>query len=456
MRIALLLVSLALAAPASAQVDVSSLQEAAVGWLQRYIRVDTVNPPGNEIAGARFLASILDAEGIPYEIVESAPGRGNLWARLKGGSEPALILLHHMDVVPADRRFWKTDPLSGDISGGYIYGRGALDTKSTGIVHLAAFIALHRSKVALTRDVIFMATADEEAGGDFGVGWLVKNKPELFRGVGAVINEGGGGQVAGGRPQFGIEVTQKVPYWFRLTARDEPGHGSRPRETSSVTKLVAGLEQLRQHEFEVRIIPAVDAYFKGMAPTAGPKWQPRYANMAAALRTPGVIAELQRDNPGLHSLIRNTCSMTRLGGSDKINVIPAEAWAEIDCRLLPDQDPKLFVNELRNVLGKDVQIEQLMGFTPASSSADTALFGILRDVSQQHVPGASVTPAVMAGFTDSHFLRDLKIPAYGYTPTVVPLEDSGGVHGNNERISVENIRRGVLMMRDIVWRFAVN
>jgi acetylornithine deacetylase/succinyl-diaminopimelate desuccinylase-like protein len=220
MRTVLLLLSLALAVPASAQVDVSSLQDAAVGWLQRYIRVDTVNPPGNEIAGARFLASILDAEGIPYEIVESAPGRGNLWARLKGGSEPALILLHHMDVVPADRRFWKTDPLSGDISGGYIYGRGALDTKSTGIVHLAAFIALHRSKVALKRDVIFMATADEEAGGDLGVGWLVKNRPELFKGVGAVINEGGGGQVAGGQPQFGIEVTQKVPYWFRVTARD--------------------------------------------------------------------------------------------------------------------------------------------------------------------------------------------------------------------------------------------
>ena len=308
----------------------------------------------------------------------------------------------------------------------------------------------------MKRDVIFMATADEEAGGEFGVGWLVKNRPELFKGVGAVINEGGGGQLSGGQPQFGIEVTQKVPYWFHLTARDEPGHGSRPRETSSVTKLVAGLERLRQHEFEVRIIPAVDAFFKGMASNAPAKWRPRYANMASALRTPGVIAELQRDNPGLHSLIRNTCSMTRLGGSDKINVVPAEAWAEIDCRLLPDQDPKLFLNELRGVLGSDIQVDTLMGFTPAASDAGTSLFGILRDVSQQHVPGASVTSSVSAGFTDSHFIRDLKITAYGYTPTVVPVEDSGGVHGNNERISVENIRRGVLMMRDIVWRFAVN
>jgi acetylornithine deacetylase/succinyl-diaminopimelate desuccinylase-like protein len=302
-----------------------------------------------------------------------------------------------------------------------------------------------------------MATADEEAGGNFGVGWLVKNRPQLFKGVGFVLNEGGGGgETPGQRPQFGIEVTQKVPYWFHLTAHDEPGHGSRPRETSSVTRLVGALERLREHEFEVRIIPAVDAYFKGIAPNAPAKWQRRYANMAAAVRTPGVIQELQRENPGLHTLIRNTCSMTRLGGSDKINVVPAEAWAEIDCRLLPDQDPKAFINELRGVLGPDIEIETLLGFTSAVSSADTRLFSLLREVSQEGAPGATITAGVSGGFTDSHFLRDLGITAYGYSPAVIPLADAGGTHGNNERISVENVRRGVAMMRDIVWRFAVN
>jgi len=437
--------------PASAQTNLASLQDEAVAWLQSYIRINTVNPPGNEIAGARFLAGILEKEGIKYEIAESAPGRGNLWARLPGGGEPALVLLHHIDVVPADARFWVTDPLSGEVRDGFIYGRGALDTKSLGILQLAAFVALHRSKTALARDVVLMATADEEAGGDYGVGWLVKNRPELFKGVGAVLNEGGSGQ---GGTHIAVEVTQKVPYWFRLTARGEPGHGSRPREASAVTRLVAGLERLRRHEFEPRIVPSVDTYFKGIAPAAPQKWRSRFANMAASIRTPGVLEELQRDNPSLHALLRNTCSMTRLGGSDKINVVPAEAWAEIDCRLLPDQNPQAFLNELRGVLGDEINVDTIMGFTPASSSPSTPFFGVMRDVSGQYFPGLPVVPAVMAGFTDSHFVRDLGIPAYGFSPVSIPEADAGGVHGNNERISVENIRRGVAMMIDILQRFA--
>lgn len=455
-RAAVVIAYLLSATPAWAQVGPGTLPDEAVTWLQQYIRVDTVNPPGNEIAGARFLAGILQKEGIRYEIAESAPGRGNIWARLEGGDGPALILLHHIDVVPADRRFWTTDPLSGEVRDGHIYGRGALDTKSTGILQLAAFLALHRSRAALNRDVVFMATADEEAGGEFGVGWLVKNRPDLFKGVGFALNEGGGGRSEGGRPQFGVEVTQKVPYWFRLTSRGEPGHGSRPREASSVTRLVAALERLRLHEFEARIVPAVDAYFKGLAPAAPPKWQRHYANMRQAIRTPKVAEDLQRENPAMHALIRNTCSMTRLAASDKINVVPAEAWAEIDCRLLPDQNPAAFINELGSVLGDDIKIDTLMGFTPAVSPADTGLFRALQEVTGQHFPGAPFVPAVAGGFTDSHFLRDLGIVAYGFSPTVIPLADGDGVHGNNERISVENVRQGVSTMLDILRRFAVN
>lgn len=455
-RSAILIMCLLVARSASAQVDVNSLQNEAVGWLQDYIRVDTVNPPGNETAGVRFLRTIFDAEGIPYEMAESAPRRGNIWARLKGADQPALILLHHMDVVPANKASWLTDPLSGEIRDGHVYGRGALDTKSSGILHLAAFVALHRSRAVLNRDVIFMATADEEAGGFFGVGWLVKNRPELFRGVGYVINEGGDGRVEEGRTQFGIEVTQKVPYWLHLTARGEPGHGSAPREASSVTRLIAALERLREHEFEARIVPAVDAYFKGIAPAAPTKWQSRYTNMVMAIRTPGVVAELQRDNPEMHTLVRNTCSITRLGGSDKINVVPPEAWADIDCRLLPDQDPKAFLTELHRVLGDEIGVETILGFTPAVSSVDTGLYRVLEEVSREHFPGAPVVPRVVGGFTDSHFIRDLGITAYGYTPLVIPLKNVGTIHGNNERVSVENMRRGVTMMLEITRRFAAN
>ena len=178
--------------------------------------------------------------------------------------------------------------------------------------------------------------------------------------------------------------------------------------------------------------------------------------LLAAIREPAVAAELLRDNPGHYGLTRNTCSLTRLSGSNKINVIPTEAWAELDCRLLPDQDPGEFLDELGEVLGEEVEVETLMGFTPAQSSAETGLFRVIEDVTRTHFPDATVVPAVLTAFTDSHFLRDLGITAYGYDPFAVPLEDLAGVHGNNERISVENIRQGVAVMLDLVERWAVD
>ena len=443
------------AAPAAAQqVDLAALQDEAVRYLQEYLRLDTQNPPGNEILGARFFAEIFEREGIPYEIAESAPGRGNVWARLKGGDQPALVLLHHMDVVPADPNYWTDTPLSGALKDGYVYGRGALDTKTGGILHLAAFLAMHRSGVPLKRDVVFMATADEEAGGAYGAGWLVENRPEIFRNVGFLLNEGGGGSQVGDKYSFGIEVTQKVPFWFHLKTVGEPGHGSRPRASSSVTELVDALARLRAHEFEARIVPAVDVHFKGMAPQSPEPWRTRFQDLAAAIREPGVLRELQDFEPGLHSLTRNTCSLTRLHGSDKINVVPPEAWAELDCRLLPDQDPEVFIGELKEVLGPEVELETLMGFPPAESPTDTELFEIVKDVTLEAFPGATFVPQVVGGFTDSHFFRDLGIVSYGYEATATPLADAKGVHGNDERVTEENVRRGVALTLEIVRRFA--
>ena len=452
---AVALAALVGAAPTGAQqVDLATLQDEAVAWVQEYLRINTMNPPGNEIAGARFLAGIFEAEGIPYEIAESAPGRGNVWARLEGGDAPALVLLHHIDVVPADERYWSTDPLSGEVRDGMIYGRGALDTKALGIVQLAGFLALHRSGVPLERDVIYMATADEEAGGFFGAGWLVENRPELFEGVGFLLNEGGGGSDVDGEVGFGVEVTQKVPYWLRLTTRGEPGHGSRPGTSSAVTELVAALDRLREHRFPARVVPAVDEMFRGIAPGFPDPWRTRFQDLAGAISQPGLLEELQAYEPGLHALTRNTCSITRLEGSDKINVVPPQANAEIDCRLLPDQDPDEWLAELGGVLGPEVEVEVLMGFSPAVSTTDTELYRTLADVTDGFFPGASFVPQVAGGFTDSHFFRDLGIVSYGYSPMAAPQEDASGVHGNDERISVENVRRGVEMTVEILSRFA--
>jgi len=439
---------------AAAQLDLAALQDEAVVWLQEYIGVNTINPPGNEIAGAEFFARIFEAEGIEYEIAESAPGRGNIWARLEGGDEPGLVLLHHMDVVPADERYWSSDPLSGELRDGYINGRGALDTKTSGILHLATFLALHRTDTPLNRDVVFMATADEEAGGFFGAGWLVENRPELFENIGFLLNEGGGGTDVDGKVNFGLEVTQKVPYWLRVTARGEPGHGSAPQVTSAAVKLIAALERLRLHEFEARVIPAVDEHFRGMADGYPEPWRGRFADLGAAIEEPGVLLELQLYEPWLHALTRNTCSITRFEGSGKINVVAPEVAAEVDCRLLPDQDPEAWLREMRGVLGPEVEVEVLMGFTPALSSTDTDLYRTVREVTLEEFPDAGFVPQVVGGFTDSHFFRDLGITSYGYEATATPIEDSGGVHGNNERVTEENVRRGVAMTLKILERFA--
>ncbi|MEO7220420.1 MAG: M20/M25/M40 family metallo-hydrolase, partial [Gemmatimonadaceae bacterium] len=189
-----LILLLATSLSAQSPADLDRLGDEAVRRTQEYVGINTTNPPGNEAAAAAFFARIFKQEGIAFDSASSAPGRGNIWARLKGtGSEPALVLLHHMDVVPADPKYWSSDPFAAAARDGHIYGRGTLDTKTLGIVQLQAFLALHRARVPLERDVIFIATADEEAGGAYGAGWLVKNRPDAFKGAGLVLNEGHGG-----------------------------------------------------------------------------------------------------------------------------------------------------------------------------------------------------------------------------------------------------------------------
>ena len=436
------------AAPLRAQ---TSLEDEAVQRLVQYLKINTTNPPGNEVQTMQFFARIFAQEGIAFDTASSAPGRGNIWARLKGGSAPALVLLHHMDVVPADPRYWRVDPFSAAVQDSEIYARGALDTKSLGIVELEAFLSLHRRHVPLARDVIFMATADEEAGGSFGAGWMVQHHPEAFRGAGMLLNEGGDGTVEDGRKQMGIEVTQKVPLWLRLISTGEPGHGSIPPVASSVNRLVRALDRLQTYQFAPRVVPAVDIYFKALAQNAALEWKSPFQDMARAIADPRALLRLQLEAPELAALVRNTCSITRLEASNKINVIPPEARAEIDCRLLPDQDRQAFLLELGAVLNDPgIKIVQIMGFTAAVSPVDNPLYGALVSVTQRYFPDANVVPQVSTGFTDSHFFRDLGINCYGYAPFMIPSDEQSGVHGNNERISIANIRRGTTMMKDIV------
>ena len=421
-----------------------TLEDEAVGWLQNYIQIDTINPPGNEYRAVDFLAEIFEAEGIEYQTAESAPGRGNIWARLEGGNEPGLILLQHSDVVPADEEFWTIPVLSGAIRDGVILGRGARDMKGLGTLQLATFIALHRSGVELNRDVVFLATADEEAGGMFGVGWLIENRPEIFEDIGILLNEGGGGSRVGQSVVFSVEVTQKVPVWLRLYAIDRPGHGSSPRTTSSVTRIVQALNTMLENPFPPRIIGPVNDYFSALSVDMDEEWAGSYANIQSAINDPNFVAKLHDARPGHNSLIRDTCSMTRMSGSNKINVIPPTAWAELDCRILPDKPADQFISELDDLIGyTGVEIQKIMAFTPAISETNSRLYRAIDSVTQELHPGSRVLPSVSTGFTDSHFTRDLGIISYGFNPIITNRGEHTGVHGNDEQVGEEAFRRGV-------------
>lgn len=448
--IGFLLVQLAGAEPQASWYD-AKYAEAAPAVLQDYIRVDTRNPPGNESLGVAFFAAIFEDAGIKFASGESAPGRGNIWARIKGGSKPALVLLHHMDVVPVNEEYWDLDPFAGIEKDGFIYGRGALDTKGLGILHLQAFLALHASGITPNRDVWFIATADEEAGGEYGAGWLKQSHPEIFKNVGFLLNEGGAGRLFDKDKVFLVEATQKVPLWLRIKALGQPGHGSSPQVETSVTRLLRAGNKIATYGFEPHVVGPVKDMFAGLAKYQSKEFQSAFANIEEHVGSSEFMHNLQSKLPGNHALLRNTCSVTTLIGSSKINVVPPEATLELDCRLLPDQNPAEFLKQLTALIDDpNIEIESIMSFTPAISSTNTVLFESLQSVLTRFYQGVKVVPSVSTGFTDSHFFRDMGIVSYGFSPFLLPVSDAHTIHGNNERVSVENMRRGTQVMIDVV------
>ena len=420
------------------------MEEEAFHLLKEYIKINTVNPPGNESRAVDFYARIFDEEEIHYERIESAPGRGNIWARIKGGNKPALMMLQHTDVVPADPKHWSVQPFDATEKDGFLYGRGTLDMKGTGITQLATFLSLKSNSIPLNRDVIFLATADEEAGGFYGVGWLIKNKPEIFKNVELLINEGGSGRIINNNLVFEIELTQKVPVWLKFIAVDTPGHGSSPRTSSSVTRLIDGLHYLKENPFPPRIISSVDEYFLGMSNYLEDEKAEDYRNIDGSIKRENFIKQLQIRSPFHHSLTRDTCSITRLGASNKINVVPPVAWAEIDCRILPDRTAEDFINEIKYMMKPfDIKVETIMAFTSASSTTESELYKAIKSTLKNLYPHSHIIPRVTTGFTDSHFTRDLGIQSYGFNPIIVPLKEFGRIHGNDERININAFKQGV-------------
>lgn len=439
-------------------VNWDEVQKEALELFIQYLKIDTTNPPGNEIRAARFFAGICKREGIEHQVFEPSPGRGVIWARVRGdGSRRPIILLNHSDVVPHSKEFWSVDAFSAAIKDGFIYGRGAMDMKSLGMAQFVTMLTLKRAKVPLKRDVIFLATADEEAGGLNGAGWFAKNHPELIKGAEFLFNEGGNNIVdsSGKVLSVGVGPSEKTPAWLRLTATGEPGHGSTPRANSSVNRLLRALNRLLDYTPPIQLTPVVEQSFRSVAQLVPPQQAAKYANLREAVKDPDFLRQLESD-PFARSIIRNTISVTVLQGSNKINVIPPVATAEIDTRLVPGEKLDRWIAELRGVIKDDsIKIEPILSFEANDSPTDSELVKTVAAIVKQKFPEAVITYPVLAGFTDSHYYRDLGVMSYGFSPFVAPPRElGGGYHGNDEHIGRKAYVEGVKFFYEIVERLA--
>lgn len=463
MRRALILIATTMfAVPAATQpaparpVDWDALRDEATQLLSEYIRINTSNAPGNEKAGAEFLARILEREGIEARILDEevlGPGRANLYARLRGdGSKRAIALVHHIDVVPATPQSWTVDPFAGLVRDGYVWGRGAIDMKGDGVVHLLAMIALKRSGVPLTRDIVYIANADEELGST-GAVRFVERHADLLADVEYLITEGGDIPIEDGELQFyGVGVAEKRTFWQRLRVTGTPSHASRPTRENPVPRLVAALARIAQYETPLDVTPGVDKYFRDISRNYQGEQRAWLADVRAALADPRARAWILAD-VYWNAILRNTISLTVLGGSNKTNVIPAEAVAEIDIRLLPSVDPDTVLRRLQAIAADSgITWTTLMApKTPLENPVDTDLFRAIERAAGERDPGALVTTPMFTAASDRPTYRRLGIVTYGIDPfRVESREHQTMMHGNDERISIENLGWGTRFLYDIL------
>lgn len=434
--------------------DWKALGDEALEITRQYVRINTTNPPGNETPAAEFLAGILQETGFETTILESAPGRGNLIARLPGRARDpgnALCLLHHLDVVPADPSEWSVDPFGAEVRDGYLWGRGAIDMKSMGVMQLMTILSLAREKTALERDVVFVAVADEEAGGVMGAAWLTKHHPDLVV-CKDVINEGGYGLSETKPPMMACALSEKALLWIKLTAKGTPGHASMPPDDRAISKLLAALGDLAAHPPALAISPLVERTFRALAADAP---APRRKVIEAILspKARPMLPMLSKRLPRYQrALLGNVISMTKLEAGYKENVVPGTASATIDCRLVPETDPEEFFAKLSARMARfDVRCEVLFSDGPCGVS-EGPLLPLLEQVCDESFPDTTFAPVLCPAFTDSRYFRQLGADAYGLIPVMLTNAEVATFHGIDERIPLDGLRKGCEVIYEITRR----
>ncbi|MGH2510250.1 MAG: M20/M25/M40 family metallo-hydrolase, partial [Ktedonobacteraceae bacterium] len=439
--------------------DWHAVDEEVIMHLRNILRLDTRNPPGNEIRAAQYLRDILEKEGFECVIVGPSPARASLITRLKGdGSEPPLLLMSHTDVVAVEPDKWSHDPFAAVIDNGFLYGRGTLDMKNMVTMELMCMLLLKRAGVPLKRDVIYMAAADEETGGLQGAGWVVEHYPELIQAEYALNEGGGGGLQVNGQVYYTVQTAEKGSARFKIRTTGTPGHGSVPHNDNAIIKLAELLSKVRDTQPPTHLITTVRGYIEGIASTQPPE-------LAAALRA--VLVDEQTASAAIDSLpiseqfkrslqamTRNTISPTMLTSGSQINVIPSEAVGYVDGRILPGQTLESFIVELRAIFGPDCEIEFVQPGIALEADPSSPLFEVINQVLHEHAPTATVVPSLLTGGTDAKSVSTLGTKVYGFAPVQYTAnEGRSGVHGHDERINVKAMQWGTRVLYDVVEKF---
>jgi acetylornithine deacetylase/succinyl-diaminopimelate desuccinylase-like protein len=427
--------------------DWSRVQTEVIDILAGLVKIDTSNPPGNETKAAEYLKGILDREGIASQIFEGAPGRGNLVARLKGnGRKRPILLMGHTDVVGVERDKWTVDPFGAVIKDGYLYGRGSSDDKGMTAACFEVFLLLHRLKVPLDRDVIFLAEAGEEGTTTVGIDFMVEKHWDQIESEFA-LNEGGTIQLRNGKVAYvGVSTTEKVSRGIRLVAKGTSGHGSMPRMDNAITHLAAAVAKVGDYQMPMRMNDTTRTFFQRLATISPPEEARLYRQLENPRETKSAQEKLRVANIGYNSMLRTSIVPTIIKGGFRSNVIPADAEATLDVRALPDEDIDAMVVTLRKLIN-DPAVEVIRAERrgrPANppSKLDSEMFKALEATQKTMFPGAVTLPVMLTGATDSAQLRAKGVEAYGLG-SLVTDEERTRIHGNDERILVEGVGKFV-------------
>jgi len=434
------------------------LVEYAFRLCQQLLRIDTTNPPGKELPAAELLAEELSGAGLEPVVLESAPGRGNVVARLRGtGEKPPLLLTAHLDVVGADPAAWDHPPFCGEVHDGCLWGRGAIDMKNMAAMSVAIITRLARERVKPKRDLIFAGVADEEAGCRHGSLWLCENHADLVRSEFAIGEVGGFNIQVAGKSFFTVQVAEKGVCWVRARATGEPGHGSMPREDSAVVQLSEAIARLGKQGLPRHSSEPVQGFAGALASHFPAPMRPLVKLLSSPTLGPAMLNLVP--DPGVRrsfrALLGNTASPTVVRAGSQTNVIPGVAEAEIDGRILPGQTKDSFMRELRDVLGPDIELEVMHSLPPViTEPKESSLYSLIHEVMAERAPDAPLVPFTLHGFTDAKAFTTIGAKWYGFAPVRLPptLRFADMFHGHNERIPVDGLAWGTETLMQVVRR----